>query len=452
MDKKPPEGSAKGRKSQGVKKSPQKAVETKTAKKADRRQSSSGTQAKRPVPSGTARTKSAKKTTTAERQKPKPSPKQNKPKQPSASGRNGSKLKIQKEPVKRRMNQDEADRTAEKVLERPKRSTEKKKPDPKPLAPPKEPMSPYLRKLRRVLLTAATVIVLLAICTVLSLTVFFKIDTIEVEGQTRYDHSEIISASKIEPGDNLILCNTSPGEKNIEETFPYIEEVSINKKLFNKISIEVREAVPASVVESDGKYIVLSKKGKILEVNDEMTYNVPAVMGAKLKNIKLGSSIEYKDQNLKKYLDRIITCLSELEMDDIKTIDLSNTSRVLLIKNNGFTIILGTFENIEYKLRTAMNILENNVDSGKSGTLDVSLASSDGGKSYLRNDNEASKASSVVSKEESAASSVSETGNQESSEESSESKPDESSEESPEEESLDDESSEEEGGDDDREE
>ena len=175
---------------------------------------------------------------------------------------------------KRQMKQQEADDAAEKVLIR-NNDEDKEYGAPKPLDPPKKPDSPYIRKLKKVLLAVLTVVVLLTICTILSFTVFFKIDDITVEGKTRYEYNDIISASEIKLGDNLLLCNTSPGAEKIKNKFPYIEGVEIEKHLFNKINIKVTEAKPTSIIESDGKYIVLGKSGKVIEIGNKKQYDVP---------------------------------------------------------------------------------------------------------------------------------------------------------------------------------
>lgn len=296
-----------------------------------------------------------------------------------------SAMRLEKRKRPRRLTRSETDRAAEKVLEKPRVKKEKEKPvDIKPLAPPKEPISPRMRKIRLALIAAATAVVLLAVCTALSFTVFFKIDEIKVEGKTRYKTDDIIASSMIQTGDNLLLCNTSPGEEKIKADFSYIEEVHVKKKLFNKIIINVSEAKPSSIIESGGQFIVISKLGKILEIDKEKKFDVPTVLGAKLKNVKEGGRIEFIDPNLRKHLEALISGIDEVGLEGITTVDMSDTSRVTLITEKDFKIILGTFENIDYKLRTAAGILiENSIDN-KTGTLDVSLASSDGGKSYLK--------------------------------------------------------------------
>lgn len=253
----------------------------------------------------------------------------------------------------------------------------------KALPPAKAPITPQRRKLKRLLFYAATIIVLVSVCCVLSLTVFFKIDSIEVKGETRYDSDKIISSSSIKLGDNLILCNTSPGEKNIRKEFPYIETVSINKKLFNKIEINVKEAVPASIIESSGKYILLSETGKIIDISSERQCSVPIVLGARLKTPELSSAIKYEDDNIEGYISEMIDCAEKYRIGKLETIDITNLSKIRLERSDGMRIILGSPEGIDYKLKTAKKILEKDAGKGNGGTLDVSLASSEGGKSYF---------------------------------------------------------------------
>ncbi len=296
---------------------------------------------------------------------------------------------------------------------------------PKIITPPKEPVNPYIKKMRRVMLGAVALLILIAICVGMSLTVFFKIDEITVEGKTRYAKEDIIAACMINKGDNLLLCDTSPGVKKIQEEFPYIEEVDIQKKIFNKINIAVTEAKPSSVVEYNGRYLVLSKSGKVIEINNQNKYkDIPEILGVKLKNVKLSSKIQYQDGNLAKYPDKILEGIGKYKISDIKKIDISDTTSIKLIRSNGFSIIIGTFADIEYKLQTAADILSKNVRENVSGTLDVSLASPNGGKSYLKLESEPSKVSSSPPKEESKKTQESKT------EEESSGKPEESSEES----------------------
>ncbi len=277
---------------------------------------------------------------------------------------------------------DLMDRETENILKKPQRESGLHYL--KPLPPAKAPGSPYKRKVKRILFYTLTLVLLLTVCCVLSLTVFFKIDDITVEGESRYSDEDIIGASMISLGDNLILCNTSPGEGEIWERFPYIENVDIHKKLFNKIIITVREAVPSSVIESDGKYVLLSESGKIIDISGKKQADVPIIMGAKLANPRLSSSVKYKDSSVEDYIKSILEGAGKYSFGVLRVIDISNLSRIVLTTNTGLNIVLGTPDNIDHKMNTAKRIIdEKSISNNAEGVLDVSLSAAEGGKSYF---------------------------------------------------------------------
>lgn len=361
---------------------------------------------------------------------------------PSKSGikKNGAASAQNKPPVKRKRGKNELDiykkynssdevyatqrefdRGAENVLKKERRTKEpdqysdRYSDDHSGTVPPaKAPSSPRVRKIKRVLFYIVTILVLVVICALVSLTVFFKIDSIQVEGKIRYESDEIISASMIKQGDNFILCKTSPGEREIYEKFPYIEEVDIYKKLFNKIIIRVKEATPTSIIESGGKYILLSESGKIIDISTDRQSNVPIILGARLEKPKLSSSVRYQDENIKEYIDEMIACAEKYDIGTLETIDISNLSKIVLKISRGLSIVIGAPENIDYKLKTASKIMDQNISENDKGILDVSLAATEGGKSYFNSQSpdtpkqESSKQESVSEPEESSGEQTSE--------------------------------------------
>lgn len=361
---------------------------------------------------------------------------------PSKSGikKNGAASAQNKPPVKRKRGKNELDiykkynssdevyatqrefdRGAENILKKERRTKEpdqysdRYSDDHSGTVPPaKAPSSPRVRKIKRVLFYIVTILVLVVICALVSLTVFFKIDSIQVEGKIRYESDEIISASMIKQGDNFILCKTSPGEREIYEKFPYIEEVDIYKKLFNKIIIRVKEATPTSIIESGGKYILLSESGKIIDISTDRQSNVPIILGARLEKPKLSSSVRYQDENIKEYIDEMIACAEKYDIGTLETIDISNLSKIVLKISRGLSIVIGAPENIDYKLKTASKIMDQNISENDKGILDVSLAATEGGKSYFNSQSpdtpkqESSKQESVSEPEESSGEQTSE--------------------------------------------
>ncbi|MGN0536538.1 MAG: FtsQ-type POTRA domain-containing protein, partial [Acutalibacteraceae bacterium] len=285
-------------------------------------------------------------------------PPQGQRKNPSNSGKSSS----QRPPQKRRPPQNPPQKKQRKI---------------------KAPTSQKKRRHRRFLWYFCTIFVLLVICCILSMTLFFKIDSIVVDGKTRYDKEDILKHCGVEKGQNLILCDTETGAADIEKTFPYIEDAWIERKLFNSIIVHVKETKPASVVESNGKYVVLSKKGKILEIADTMKYDVPLLKGAKIKTAELSSTIIYEDNSLQKIIQEMIEAMESYGIENVREIDISNPANIRFTYNDRITILIGTPENIDYKLKTVTSIVNDKLDKNAVGILDVSLCTPEGGKSYF---------------------------------------------------------------------
>ena len=95
---------------------------------------------------------------------------------------------------------------------------------------------------------------MLVICgaIVAALTLFFRVDTIEVTGMERYTAQEIINASGVETGDNLFLLNKYSVDQDIKAALPYIEELRINRRLPDTLVIQVQECGTPLAVVQDG--------------------------------------------------------------------------------------------------------------------------------------------------------------------------------------------------------
>ena len=78
---------------------------------------------------------------------------------------------------------------------------------------------------------------LICAAVVFGLSVFFRVANIEVKGAERYTPEEIISASGLEPGDNLFFVNRSSAISRIYARLPYVETAEIELKLPNRLTI-----------------------------------------------------------------------------------------------------------------------------------------------------------------------------------------------------------------------
>lgn len=96
--------------------------------------------------------------------------------------------------------------------------------------------------------------------------IFFKVNTVEVQGNTIYSAEEIRSASGIQKGDNLFTLNKEAAAGSIKASLPYVETVSIVRFLPDKIVIEVKESDATFAVTTDTNTTwLINSVGKALE-------------------------------------------------------------------------------------------------------------------------------------------------------------------------------------------
>ena len=101
-----------------------------------------------------------------------------------------------------------------------------------------ETQTKYHRRRNGVLFTILAVI-LIAASVVAACTVFFRVETVTVEGTARYTTEEILSVANVEMGANMIL---TPGEQiaqRIYEALPYVDEVDVQKRFPTTINLKI---------------------------------------------------------------------------------------------------------------------------------------------------------------------------------------------------------------------
>ena len=92
---------------------------------------------------------------------------------------------------------------------------------------------------RKILSIAVTVIIAIIVVAVLCLTVFFKIDTINISGNSKYTKEQITSSLTITKDKNLFLVDRDSAAAKLKEALPYIHDVEISRKLPSTLNVYV---------------------------------------------------------------------------------------------------------------------------------------------------------------------------------------------------------------------
>ena len=109
---------------------------------------------------------------------------------------------------------------------------------------------------------ASTVIVVVSVV----FSVFFRVDKIEVAGDTPYSDARITELCHFSRGDNIMFIDTEVSERQVIESLPYVESCKIKRAVPNMVEVEVTCANSLGIVEiGSGLWSIVSTSGKVLE-------------------------------------------------------------------------------------------------------------------------------------------------------------------------------------------
>ena len=231
------------------------------------------------------------------------------------------------------------------------------------------------RKKKSVLFTPLA-FVLVCAALIFGMSVFFRATNIEVTGADNYAPEEIIAASGIETGDNLVFTDRAGAASKIMAKLPYIESAAVHRTLPNTITIEVRESSALAYIAVDGELWALDHSCKALsKTTSAQTEGLIRVIGLEADKPAVGEIITGRDAESAKieYLASILKELSLRSMNGgVGTVDMTNLADPTFDYIGRFQVKLGKNENVDYKLDRLLSVLEL-LDEGDSGTLDLSI-------------------------------------------------------------------------------
>ncbi len=194
-----------------------------------------------------------------------------------------------------------------------------------------------------------------------ALTLFFNMDHIIITGNERYSQEEILRSSGLSVGDNLYLMNKFSVKEKIFADLPYVEEVSINRKLPDTLLIDVRECRPAAaIVTQDGVWLI-SPKGKILERTEEAPHDCARVVGLELNGPAVGAQAAFAEES--EFRSSVLLQLLELAqqrgMDTgLDNIDLTDETALTFSYLGRFTVKMPWTADVNYKLECLATVVD----------------------------------------------------------------------------------------------
>ena len=232
------------------------------------------------------------------------------------------------------------------------------------------------KKTKRNALFAPLSFVLVCVAVVFGMGVFFRVQTIEVEGALEYTPEQIIDASGIGEGDNLFFINHVAAGSRIIANLPRIENAWVERQLPNKLIIHVEESYSLAYVTWEGQNWSITANCKLLQAlaTPEEMAGLIQVLNVTPLSPEAGAFMAVEpDEELKlAYLKEMLSSIQELGIvQNVSMMDLANAASPTFRYLDRFTVRMGPNNNTGYKLRMLMSAVQT-MAADETGTFNLS--------------------------------------------------------------------------------
>ena len=186
--------------------------------------------------------------------------------------------------------------------------------------------------------------------TAFSLSSFFTVDTIDVQGNKYFTDEEISNMAHASTGQNIIYKLNKGNMLNYLEKNPYIEEARVYRKLPSTIVINVKERIQIAALTYGDQFLIIDNKGTLLTITKTKP-KLTIVTGFKVKKVKLGEPVEVNSPDLFKEL---LSLLKSMEAGDVYFTKINITE--LFITANVYDSLV---------VKSKYKDLKDNIDKGR---------------------------------------------------------------------------------------
>lgn len=244
----------------------------------------------------------------------------------------------------------------------------------------------------------------------LTMTMLFRISSIQVQTPdgkqvteiAGYSADSILQRMGVQLEENIF--SFEPGEKAavLEQNFPLLGSIKVIRDYPNTVVVQVTEAVPAYAVQNGNKWLVISDKWKILSEESTQPEGLCTLYGGKLQDTAPGQAFclvedadaasasgsevagsESTADTGDARMEALRTLVSKLEeyglSQDVTRLEVADTEQLAFLYQDRISVLLGTLNDLDYKLDRARYVLTNADGKGcgptDTGRLDFSHTS-----------------------------------------------------------------------------
>lgn len=236
----------------------------------------------------------------------------------------------------------------------------------------RENSSKRMRRRKRMNSLYGLVVVLLVLTVgiTVSYTFLFNISEIRVAGESEeYTAEQIVAASGIKEGDNLLRLNARASEQKILDSLLYVETAVVDRDFPSSLVITVSKCVPAFNVTYDKGTLLVSKRGKILADNGFITEGLPIIYGYDPNDPTPGKPLTSRNEYKEDAFNALIARINASEDGLISSVDMTDEYEINVNYSNGIIFKMGNWTDIDYKMNLAEEVMNYETVKGKTGYI-----------------------------------------------------------------------------------
>lgn len=236
------------------------------------------------------------------------------------------------------------------------------------------------------------------------LSVFFRVEQVVVSGAEKYSAYSVMEASGVEIGDSLLTIRDASISGRVIAALPYVKEVRVGIKLPGTVNIQIEELdMTYAIQANDSSWWLIAADGRVIEqIESSAASGYTRILGLQVDGPRADQKVQAAEDREEapdetestgadqsgmtlpttvqitgsQKLEVVLTVLENLEANgvigQIVYLDVSNLNNITMEYGQRFDIVLGTSENLDYKIAYMAQAITQ-LPEYETGELDVSF-------------------------------------------------------------------------------
>ncbi len=197
---------------------------------------------------------------------------------------------------------------------------------------------------------------------------------ITVEGESVYTSEEIIAAAELEVGVNMFSLREKNINALVTKALPYIHSVEIDRKLPDKLVLNITPTAEKYLIVNSDKYICVDSFDKVIsDKKIKLDTGKFRVYGLENQSAEIGSAFVPSEENKGKY-ELVKSLVAAMENEGVITkavISVTDRENVKVLYDGKIMIYLGDCSDLEKRIALACKVIETPEVEGKTGYIDM---------------------------------------------------------------------------------